>query len=153
MLLSRTVLGRHIYALGGNEQAARLSGIRTDNGQMVRLLLQRRHRLDRRHVLRGRPKRRLARQPGRRLRAERHRRRGGRRLQPARRRRHRCRASILGVVFLRVVIDAVAKLIKAGADIYEGMIVGIVVVIAVTFSQLRQIRASGRELFPGAAGR
>ena len=31
LILSRTVLGRHIYALGGNEQAARLSGIRTDN--------------------------------------------------------------------------------------------------------------------------
>src|SRR5262245_7445372 len=31
VLLSRTVLGRHIYALGGNEEAARLSGIRTEN--------------------------------------------------------------------------------------------------------------------------
>ena len=30
LLLSRTVVGRHLYALGGNEQAARLSGIRTD---------------------------------------------------------------------------------------------------------------------------
>src|SRR5687768_4849149 len=30
VLLSCTVLGRHIYALGGNEQAARLSGIRTE---------------------------------------------------------------------------------------------------------------------------
>src|SRR5262245_7291157 len=29
--LSRTVLGRHIYAIGGNEEAARLSGIRTEN--------------------------------------------------------------------------------------------------------------------------
>jgi ribose/xylose/arabinose/galactoside ABC-type transport system permease subunit len=31
LILSRTVLGRHVYALGGNEQAARLSGIRTDS--------------------------------------------------------------------------------------------------------------------------
>ncbi|MEI6635226.1 MAG: ABC transporter permease, partial [Planctomycetota bacterium] len=31
LILSRTVLGRHLYALGGNEQAARLSGVRTDN--------------------------------------------------------------------------------------------------------------------------
>ena len=30
LILSRTVIGRHLYALGGNEQAARLSGIRTD---------------------------------------------------------------------------------------------------------------------------
>src|SRR6202007_1903379 len=30
ILMSRTVLGRHLHALGGNEQAARLSGIQTD---------------------------------------------------------------------------------------------------------------------------
>src|SRR5262249_1328839 len=29
LLMSRTVVGRHLHALGGNEQAARLSGIRT----------------------------------------------------------------------------------------------------------------------------
>ncbi len=29
-MLSRTVVGRHVYALGGNEEAARLSGIRTE---------------------------------------------------------------------------------------------------------------------------
>ena len=28
--MSRTVVGRHLHALGGNEQAARLSGIPTD---------------------------------------------------------------------------------------------------------------------------
>jgi ribose/xylose/arabinose/galactoside ABC-type transport system permease subunit len=31
ILLNYTVLGRHLYALGGNEQAARLSGIRTES--------------------------------------------------------------------------------------------------------------------------
>ena len=31
LILTRTVLGRHIAALGGNEQAARLAGIRTEN--------------------------------------------------------------------------------------------------------------------------
>ena len=30
VLLSRTVTGRHLYAMGGNEAAARLSGIRTE---------------------------------------------------------------------------------------------------------------------------
>src|SRR5262249_49495248 len=30
VLMSRTVVGRHLHALGGNEQAARLSGIQTD---------------------------------------------------------------------------------------------------------------------------
>ena len=30
LMMSRMVVGRHIYAMGGNEQAARLSGIRTE---------------------------------------------------------------------------------------------------------------------------
>ena len=30
VFLAKTVVGRHLYALGGNEEAARLSGIRTD---------------------------------------------------------------------------------------------------------------------------
>ncbi len=29
-ITSRTVIGRHVYAIGGNEKAARLSGVRTD---------------------------------------------------------------------------------------------------------------------------
>ena len=60
--------------------------------------------------------------------------------------------TILGALFLRLVIDAVAKLIKAGADVYEGMIVGIVVVLAVTLTQFRQLVQSGGEFFPGARG-
>jgi len=36
ILLSRTLFGRHVYALGGNPEAARLSGINT---QKVRLLV------------------------------------------------------------------------------------------------------------------
>jgi ribose/xylose/arabinose/galactoside ABC-type transport system permease subunit len=35
IMMSRTVLGRHIYALGGNEAAARLSGLRPDRLKMV----------------------------------------------------------------------------------------------------------------------
>ena len=31
LLLTKTVLGRHLYALGGNEEAARLAGIKTEN--------------------------------------------------------------------------------------------------------------------------
>ena len=60
--------------------------------------------------------------------------------------------TVLGALFLRVVIDAVSKLIKAGADVYEGMIVGIVVVLAVTMTQFRQLLHSGREFFPGLRG-
>jgi hypothetical protein len=59
---------------------------------------------------------------------------------------------VLGTIFLRVVIDAVSKIIKTGADVYEGLIVGIVVVIAVTFSQLGQMGRQGRRLLPGPLG-
>jgi ribose/xylose/arabinose/galactoside ABC-type transport system permease subunit len=60
--------------------------------------------------------------------------------------------ALLGALFLRIVIDSVSKIIKTGADIWEGLIVGLVVVIAVTFSQLNQFRASGRKIFPGWMG-
>ena len=35
IMMSRTVLGRHLYALGGNETAARLSGLRTRRLKMI----------------------------------------------------------------------------------------------------------------------
>jgi ribose/xylose/arabinose/galactoside ABC-type transport system permease subunit len=35
ILMTRTVLGRHLFALGGNEMAARLSGLRTERLKMV----------------------------------------------------------------------------------------------------------------------
>jgi hypothetical protein len=50
------------------------------------------------------------------------------------------------------VIDAVAKIIKTGADVWQGIIVGVVVVLAVTLSQYRSSRAAGRRLFAGPLG-
>jgi ribose/xylose/arabinose/galactoside ABC-type transport system permease subunit len=151
LILSRTVLGRHIYALGGNEQAARLSGIRTERVKWFTYCFSAvtasiagvfyvADQSVASPVNQG---------VGYELNAiaaavvggcSLH---GGVGTLPG---------IIFGVIFLRVVIDAVAKLIKSGSDIYEGMIVGIVVVIAVTFSQIRHIRTTGRELFPGALG-
>jgi hypothetical protein len=61
--------------------------------------------------------------------------------------------TMLGVLFLRVVIDAVAKSVKVGADDYEGIIVGLLVVLAVAFNELRQARRGSRkQFFPGALG-
>src|SRR3970282_982582 len=61
--------------------------------------------------------------------------------------------TMLGVLFLRVVIDSVAQIVKGGADDYEGLIVGFLVVLAVAFNQLRQgLGGGGRRLFPGALG-
>ena len=151
ILLNHTVLGRHLYALGGNEQAARLSGIRTDAvkwfaycfsavtaaiagvfymaDQSVASPVNQGVGYELNAIAAGVV--------------------GGCSLQGG---VGTVTGVVLGVVFLRVVIDSVAKLIKSGSDIYEGMIVGIVVVIAVTFSQLRALRASGGELFPGRLG-
>lgn len=151
LLLTRTVLGRHIHALGGNEQAARLAGIRTDNvkwfaycfGAMTAALAGlfymanesvaapvnqgRGHELNAiaAAVVGGCS---LA---------------GGVGTVPG---------TVLGTIFLRVVIDAVSKIIKTGADVYEGLIVGVVVVIAVTLAQVGQFAKGGRGLLPGALG-
>jgi ABC-type glucose/galactose transport system permease subunit len=59
--------------------------------------------------------------------------------------------TVLGCLFLRTVIDAVNKIVGTGADVYEGMIVGIVVVLAVTFSQ-RGSKVT-RAFFGNALGR
>ncbi len=151
LLLTRTVLGRHLHALGGNEQAARLAGIRTDNvkwfaycfGAMTASLAGlfymanesvaapvnqgRGHELNAiaAAVVGGCS---LA---------------GGVGTVPG---------TVLGTIFLRVVIDAVSKIIKTGADVYEGLIVGIVVVIAVTLAQFGQLAKGGRQLLPGTLG-
>jgi ribose/xylose/arabinose/galactoside ABC-type transport system permease subunit len=151
LLLTRTVLGRHLHALGGNEQAARLAGIRTDNvkwfaycyAAMTAALAglfyvanesvaapaiqARGHELNAiaAAVVGGCS---LS---------------GGVGTVPG---------TVLGTVFLRVVIDAVSKVIKTEAEIYEGLIVGVVVVLAVTFSQVGQLAKGGRRLFPGALG-
>ncbi len=34
-VLTRTVFGRHVYATGGNEEAAKLSGVNTDRVQIL----------------------------------------------------------------------------------------------------------------------
>ena len=151
LILTRTVLGRHLHALGGNEQAARLAGIRTDNvkwfaycfGAMTAALAGlfyvanesvaapvnqgRGHELNAiaAAVVGGCS---LA---------------GGVGTVPG---------TVLGTIFLRVVIDAVSKIIKTGADVYEGLIVGVVVVIAVTFAQVGQMAKGGRRLLPGPLG-
>ena len=151
IILSRTVLGRHIYALGGNEQAARLSGIRTENikwfaycfGAMTAAIAGIFRMADTSVV-----------QPvnlgiGYELNAIAAAVVGGCSLQGG---IGTVTGTVLGALFLRLVIDAVAKLIKAGADVYEGMIVGIVVVLAVTLTQFRQLVQSGREFFQGVRG-
>jgi hypothetical protein len=61
--------------------------------------------------------------------------------------------TLLGALFLRVVIDGVSKIIKTGADVYEGLIVGVLVVFAVTFTTTSEAMSSTRrKLFSGPLG-
>lgn len=151
VLLTRTVLGRHIHALGGNEQAARLAGIRTENvkwfaycfGAMTAALAGLFYVANESvaaPVNQGR---------GHELNAIAAAVVGGCSLSGG---VGTVPGTVLGAIFLRVVIDAVSKIIKTGADVYEGLIVGVVVVIAVTFSQLGALAKGGTRLLPGALG-
>ena len=151
LMLSRTVVGRHIYALGGNEEAARLSGVRTERvkwlayciGTMTASIagilyicdqsVAAPQTLGRAYELNA-----IAAAVV-----------GGCSLQGG---VGTIPGAMLGALFLRTVIDGVAKIIKTGADVYEGLIVGIVVVIAVAFSQFRQSGHQGKSAFPGALG-
>ena len=133
-LMSRTIIGRHLHAMGGNEEAAKLSGIRTDRLKWLAYVIggvsasivgviffadQGSAKPD--IMARGAELNAIAASVigGCSLA-------GGVGTIPG---------TVLGCLFLRTVIDAVNKIVGTGADVYEGMIVGIVVVLAVTFSQ------------------
>lgn len=151
-LLTKTVLGRRTYALGGNENAARLSGIETENVKWFAYCFSAVcagiagvfYMAD---VSNAKPNEHAV---GFELNAIAAAVVGGCSLQGG---VGRVPGVVLGAIFLRVVIDAVAKLIKSNADVYEGMIVGIVVALAVTFAQMNDLMRSGRPFFAGVRGK
>ena len=133
-LMSRTVIGRHLHAMGGNEQAAKLSGIQTDRlkwlayvlgavtASMVGIVYFADNGSAKPDIqARGYELNAIAAAVI-----------GGCSLQGG---VGTILGTVLGCLFLRTVIDSVNKIVGTGADVYEGMIVGIVVVMAVTFSQ------------------
>ena len=151
ILLGKTVVGRHLYALGGNEQAARLSGIQTDRlkwlaycisavmSSLVGILsLSQQSSADPQTMGRGYELNAIAAAVV-----------GGCSLQGG---VVTIPGTLLGSLFLRVVIDGVAKVIKTGADVYEGLIVGVLVVFAVTFTRSSTVASAPRRLFTGALG-
>ena len=151
LMLSRTVLGRHLKALGGNEQAARLAGIHTENvkwfaycfGAMTAALAGLFYIANESvaaPVNQGR---------GHELNAIAAAVVGGCSLSGG---VGTVQGTVLGAFFLRVVIDAVSKIIKTGADVYEGLIVGVVVVLAVTFAQGVNDLRHDRRILPGSLG-
>jgi len=151
ILLGKTVTGRHLYALGGNEQAARLSGIQTDRRKWLAycisavlsslagiLYVSQLSVADPQTLGRGYELNAIAAAVV-----------GGCSLQGG---IGTIPGTLLGAVFLRVVIDGVAKIIKTGADVYEGLIVGVLVVFAVTFTGTSAKTGSKRNLFDDALG-
>jgi ribose/xylose/arabinose/galactoside ABC-type transport system permease subunit len=152
VLMSRTVVGRHLYAMGGNEAAARLSGIRTDHLKWLAYVLGAVTAsiagiLYTAEVGTANPS---VQGRGYELNAIAAAVVGGCSLQGG---VGLIPGTMLGVLFLRVVIDAVAKIVKVGADDYEGIIVGFLVVLAVAFNELRQATRGARKVFfPGVLG-
>jgi ribose/xylose/arabinose/galactoside ABC-type transport system permease subunit len=151
VLMARTVVGRHLYALGGNENAARLSGIRTDGLKWLAYSLSAMlsavagilytcevATADPEKLGKGYELNAIAAAVV-----------GGCSLQGG---VGTIPGTVLGVLFLRVVIDGVAKIIKRSADIYEGLIVGIVVVVAVAFTQMRLTGRRGQRFLGGPLG-
>ncbi|MCO6454015.1 MAG: ABC transporter permease [Pirellulaceae bacterium] len=152
LLMNRTVIGRHLYAMGGNEEAARLSGIRVERlkwlayslGGMTSaiagvLFVAKIGSANPSTLAVGYELNAIAAAVVGGCSLQ-----GGVGLIPG---------VMLGVLFLRVVIDAVAKVVRAGSDDYQGLIVGFLVVLAVAFNELRrQAGGQRKELFPGLLG-
>jgi ribose/xylose/arabinose/galactoside ABC-type transport system permease subunit len=151
LLMSRTVVGRHLHALGGNEQATRLSGIQTDRLKWLAYCISamlssiagilhicETSVADPQTLGLGYELNAIAAAVV-----------GGCSLQGG---VGTIPGTVLGVLFLRVVIDGVSKIIKSGADVYEGLIVGGVVVVAVAFSRIRQAGGVGKRFFVGGLG-
>jgi ribose/xylose/arabinose/galactoside ABC-type transport system permease subunit len=150
-VMSRTVVGRHLHALGGNEQAARLSGIRTDGlkwlaycisavlASIAGILYVADQAVAAPQTLgQGYELNAIAAAVV-----------GGCSLQGG---VGTIPGTVLGALFLRTVIDGVARIIKTGSSVYEGMIVGSVVVVAVALTQVRVARRHGKRFFEGGLG-
>jgi ribose/xylose/arabinose/galactoside ABC-type transport system permease subunit len=151
VLMSRTVVGRHLHALGGNEQAAKLSGIQTDRLKWLAycisavlasvagiLYVSDTTTANPQSLGRGYELNAIAAAVV-----------GGCSLSGG---VGTITGTVLGVLFLRSVIDGVAKIIKSNAEVYEGLIVGGVVVVAVALTQFRQAAGRGQRFFAGALG-
>ena len=153
VLLAKTVPGRHLFAMGGNEQAARLSGIRTDRLKWLAytvsattaavagvLLLAETGSADPSSQGIGYELNAIAAAVigGCALT-------GGVGSVPG---------ILLGALFLRVVTDSVAKLATGGVspDELEGLVVGLLVLLAVAFNELRADRGTQRPFFAGTLG-
>jgi ribose/xylose/arabinose/galactoside ABC-type transport system permease subunit len=136
LVMNRTVLGRHLYALGGNEQAARLSGIRTNRlkyaayclgafcaGLAGILYAAREGQGNSTNMGMGYELNAIAAAVV-----------GGASLRGG---AGTISGTILGALFLTLVVNGIPHVIKIESTLYEGMIVGVVVILAVAANQIR----------------
>lgn len=151
IVLSKTVLGRRLYAMGGNEEAARLSGIRTDRLKWVAYCISSVTAAIAGILWTGYGG--MA-QPSTQGQAEELNAIacavvGGVSLQGG---VGTIGGTMLGALFLRVVIDSVYKLVETDPDEFQGLIVGVLVVLAVAFNEIRRAGGLRRKFFPGWLG-
>jgi ribose/xylose/arabinose/galactoside ABC-type transport system permease subunit len=136
VLMRRTILGRHLYALGGNEEAARLSGIRTDRLKYVAYCLgalcsglagilyaAREGQGNSTNMGMGYELNAIAAAVV-----------GGASLRGG---VGTMSGTILGALFLTLVVNGIPNIIKIESTLYEGIVVGVVVIMAVAVNQLR----------------
>jgi ribose/xylose/arabinose/galactoside ABC-type transport system permease subunit len=151
LLLGRTVVGRHIYAMGGNEQAAKLSGIRTDRLKWLSYCISSMTAslagvLYACYIGTASP---ATDGMGYELNAIAAAVVGGCSLAGG---VGTIAGVVLGALFLRVVIDSVAKLFRSQPDLFEGLVVGMLVVLAVAFNALRGTGGFRKKFFTGSLG-
>ena len=151
LLLGRSVVGRHIYAMGGNEQAARLSGIRTDRLKWLAYCISSMTAslagvLYACYIGTASP---ATDGMGYELNAIAAAVVGGCSLAGG---VGTIAGVVLGALFLRVVIDSVAKLFRSQPDLFEGLVVGMLVVLAVAFNALRGTGGLKKRFFNGGLG-
>ncbi|MFN0054676.1 MAG: ABC transporter permease [Planctomycetales bacterium] len=136
VLMRWTVAGRHLYALGGNEEAARLSGIRTKrlkylaygigalcSGLAGILYAAREGQGNSTNMGMGYELNAIAAAVV-----------GGASLRGG---VGTLSGTILGALFLTLVVNGIPHIIKIESTLYEGIIVGVVVILAVAVNQLR----------------
>ncbi len=150
-LLSRTIVGRHIYAMGGNEEAARLSGIRTDRLKWLAYCISSMTAalagvLYACYIGTASP---ATDGMGYELNAIAAAVVGGCSLAGG---VGTIAGVVLGALFLRVVIDSVAKLFRSQPDLFEGLVVGMLVILAVAFNSLRGSGGLHKRFFTGGLG-
>jgi ribose/xylose/arabinose/galactoside ABC-type transport system permease subunit len=151
VLLSRSVTGRHLYAMGGNEEAARLSGIRTVRLKWLAYCISSMTAavagiLYACYIGTANP---TTDGLGYELNAIAAAVVGGCSLAGG---VGTVAGVMLGAMFLRVVVDSVAKLFRSRPDLFEGLVVGVLVVLAVAFNELRGGAGVKKQFFPGVLG-